>query len=462
MKQKRKVLLLNPPFHATIIRDNYCCFTSKTDYLWPPVDLLYLSGNLNYSNIQLEVIDAVAEKQTWKNVKEFINSFNPDRIVCLTGTASFPQDMRGLQQAVVNSKSKLYVLGNTPTIEPEMFLTKYKFVDGIIHNFFDAGIKDLMMTNDKWSPSFTVRKADGSIQLGRINYLKPGSEITLHKHPQYKLFKLNKYSTPVARKQPMVTVLTAFGCPFTCKFCVASILNYYPRNRNDLKKEFDAIHQAGIKEIFFQDSTFNANPTHLNSVLDLLIDYNYNFSWSANVHSFHLTEEKLKKMKRAGCHTLQIGVESGNQQTLNKFAPSKQLPNILNAVALCRKVGIRSLGYFILGFPNESEAMLQNTIKFALKLNPDFASFTILTPDYGTDLYNETMKTQANHKAVLRVFDPSRMTILKHKQIPEEKLNNSVKYAHQQFYLRPKKILKYLVDYKQLKKYVNNGMKLLS
>ena len=62
---KKTILLLNPPYRELIIRDNYCCYTSKSGYLWPPVDLLYLSGILSkVPGTSIHFVDAVAAKKT--------------------------------------------------------------------------------------------------------------------------------------------------------------------------------------------------------------------------------------------------------------------------------------------------------------------------------------------------------------------------------------------------------------
>lgn len=456
--KKTKILLLNPPYKEAIIRDNYCCFTSKSGYLWPPIDLLYLSGILKDKEIDLKVLDAIAEKKSEEAVMTFINKFAPEVIIALTGTVSYKQDLLLLSKI---KKRKIYLIGNTPTFNPSYFLKNYGFITGIIHNFFDNRIKDFLFKKNLECESISYRENKNKFKIGKINYLKPLTEVILPNPPQYHLFPLKNYSTPFIQEKPMVTAMTSFGCPFHCKFCVASALNYYPRTIKDLEEEFDAMKKNQIKEIFFEDSTFNAYLPFTRKICQLLIRKKYKFSWSANVHSFNLNEEILLLMKKAGCHTIQVGIESGNQETLNLYAPSKRLEKIKEVIKLAKRVGLRTLGYFIIGFPNENQVMTKNTIEKAVKLDPDFVSFSVLTPDYGTALYKEAIEKKLI-KNKLFSFDSSGNAVLENKYLSKKDQENLIKEAYFRFYLRPKKLIHYLTQYfKRIDLLLVNGFNLI-
>ncbi|PIZ61675.1 hypothetical protein COY16_06225 [Candidatus Roizmanbacteria bacterium CG_4_10_14_0_2_um_filter_39_13] len=457
--KKLTVLLLNPPYSEPILRDNYCCFTSKTGYLWPPVDLLYISGVLTHKSIALSVIDAVSTKTKWQTIEDWVQVHQPDVIIMLTGTVSFKSDLRELKNIIAQSKkTRVYLVGNTPVFRPEYFLKTYSFVTGIFHHFFDTAILDAIVYKKHNSPSISSC-SNGKINFGKVNYLPRLSEIKIPHPPQHHLFPLHTYSTPLSKRHPIATMLTAFGCPFTCKFCIASALDFYPRNVKDLEIELDSMKKNGVKEIFFQDSTFNKNNDHLQKVCRLLKKKKYDFTWSANVHSFNLTIDNLNLMKSAGCHTVQIGVESGSQDILNQYAPSKRKEQLERVFHMCRKVGIRTLGYFIIGFPTETKDIAKETINFALSLNPDFASFSVLTPDYGTRLYDEAIKKKMIETNTIS-FDSSDEAVLDNNLFPRAKQNQMITSAYRQFYLHPRRIITYIYNYKNWLIYLKNGIKL--
>lgn len=452
---KKKVLLLNPPFPETIIRDNYCCFTSKTGYLWTPTDLLYVSAILNIPEFKVNVTDAVAEKKTWKEVSELLSQEKYDAVVCLTGTASFHEDMLHLKDLKEKNLFRLYVMGNTPSFMPEQFLTEFPSVDGIFHNFFDLNIRNVLLGLE-FEDDCISYKDDKGLHIGSVNGLK---EVCLPHPPQYALFPLKSYGTMFSKLKPMTTSILGFGCPFRCVFCIGSEINYRPRHIENVKMEFDAMQTAGIKEIFFQDSTFNANSKFFDQFLNLMVKYD--FSWSAHVHSFSLSEETLKKMKKAGCHTLQIGVESGDEKILNKYAPSKTKPNIESLMQRCRKVGIRTLGYFIVGFPDDTKETVLKTIDFAKKINPDLASFSIMTPDYGTELY-KTLNGSKKGDGKLASFDSSGKAVIDNPNLNQAEQDRLLLRAYVSFYLRPMKILSYLKRSDYIWLYTTHAFRLFS
>lgn len=454
----KNILLLNPPYKELIIRDNYCCFTSKSGYIWPPVDLLYLSGILKSKNTKVEVIDAVVNNLKWKDVLRKIKISKPNIIISLTGTVSFKDDLEGLSKI---KKSEIYLVGNTPAFKPDFFLKNFPFIKGIIHNFFDTSILDFLINLNKKSLSISYRIGKNNIKTGSINAYKYLTEISLPNAPQYKLFPLKLYSTPIMKSGPMTTMMTSFGCPFNCKFCIASSLSYYKRKLIDLKHEFNAIKKAGIKEIFFEDSTFNSYIPYTENICKLLIKEKYGFGWSANVHSFNLTKELLRLMKKAGCHTVQIGVESGSEEILLEYAPSKKIETLRKAFKLAKEVGIKTLGYFIVGFPKESAFQAKKTIDFANALNPDYASFSIMTPDYGTKLYDEAVSAKMIKKNGTFAFDSSGEAILKNPHFSRKEQDKMVKKAYINFYINPKRIFSYLGNYKKIPLYIKNGLHLL-
>lgn len=461
MTARYSILLLNPPYPKPIIRDNYCCFASKSYYFWPPVDLLYLSAILTHPEIKLSVIDAVAERLSNEQTIKKIVKIKPEVIISLTGTASFEKDLAFLKSVTELTGAKIFLMGNAPAFLPKYFLKNSPFVTGIIHNFFDKEILNFFLGEKITTQSISYRTNNKKFIIGKINFLPPNSQISIPNVPRYDLFPLHRYTTPVSRRRPLVTMLTSFGCPFTCRFCVGSALSYYPRPIREIKREFEAAKKAGVKEIFFEESTFNVNRNRVKKICQLLINQDYQFSWSANIHSLNLDFTTLKLMKKAGCHTLQIGVESGNQKILDKYAPSKNLETIKRAFRLARQAGIETLGYFIIGFPGETQEEAQKTINLAKELNPTLVSFSVLTPDYGTPLYSQAVKEKLINSKIIS-FDSSFGAVLRNPKFPKKLQDKMIKKAYFEFYLRPKKLLELTKDIHQLPIYFKNGISLIS
>lgn len=462
---KKKLLLLNPPYPSPIIRDNYCCFTSKSGYQWAPTDLLYLSGILNGNrDFDVSVIDAPGERAVSTAVEAKILKIMPDIICCLTGTVSFEEDMlfmKGIMDKL-GKQTKLFVLGNTPCFAPARFLKQFPFVTGVLHNFMDKAVVSAFKGNPHRCKTCSYR-SNGKTIIGSINF---DTKLVVDgiAPPLYHLFPLDNYSSPTIKSKPFITAMTAFGCPFTCTFCIASRLNYHTRDISEIERELKAMKKIGIREIFFIDSTFNANPPFVDAVLKMMIKNDFRFSWSAQIHSFRANPEFIRLMKKAGCHTVQIGVESGNPQILKEYAPSKIKEKITEAVRICKAEGLRVLGYFIIGFPHESKKQALETIQYAKTLNPDFASFSTMTPDYGTKVYDDALKANSftdKETEPLGAFDSSGNAILHNAYLTPKEQDELAKKAYIEFYLTPKKLLSFLSDIPRIGLYLRNGMFLI-
>ncbi len=462
---RKKILLLNPPYPQPIIRDNYCCFTSKSGYQWAPTDLLYISGILNGNkSFRVTVIDAPAERLTPKATAQMMESTDYNIICCLTGTVSFELDMAFLKEYKnTHPQTKIFVTGNTPTFAPQRFLTQFPFVNGVLHNFMDKTIIQAFNGKPNMCKTCSYRNRKG-ISVGRINFTSQ-TIVTGIKPPLYGLFPIQRYSSPIIKSKPFITAMTAFGCPFTCSFCIASRLNYHTRDLKELEREFMAMKKSEIREISFLDSTFNANPPYVTSVLKMMIKKKFGFSWSAQIHSFRVTTDLIQLMKKAGCHTVQIGVESGSSEILKEYAPSKVKEKITAAVETCKKQGMRVLGYFIIGFPHESKKQVLETISYAKKLDPEFASFSTMTPDYGTKIYEDALKANSfkdRETEPLSAFDSSGKAILHNAYLSPQEQDDFTRKAYIDFYLNPKKMFSFLRDFPRIGLYIKNGLFLLS
>lgn len=434
-----KILLLNPPFHQIVIRDNYCSFTSKSNYLWPPIDLLILSGLLK-NDFNVSVIDAIAENLSPNLTFKKIINLSPDVIIFLTGTASYEKDFQFINELAKKITTRFIALGNIVAFNPHKILSKQLVLEAIIQNFTSQEIVDYLKAKKRKKYFHLSYRQGKKIILGNIN--SPNSDRLIKSLnlpvPIHHFFPLHKYFTPIMKQKPLTSVLTSFGCPFNCKYCVASTLNYLPRSIDSLKKEFKYLKKINVRELFFEDSTFNANPKFTLKICQLLIDGKYNFSWSANIHSALLTKKMAIAMKKAGCHTVNIGIENASDQILRANHKATNTSRISECLKICQQIGLNVLGYFIIGLPEDNKDTITKTINYACDLDPTIASFSIATADYGTRLRTEL----ANQNQIIDSpkFDSSLATNYRHQFLTQAKLNQLLLLAYLKFYLRPKKI----------------------
>lgn len=452
-----RVFLLNPPFPEGIIRDNFCCHTQKADYIWAPSDLLYISGILRGDPFEVTVKDAVMEPEGFDDILARCKRWQPDAIICLTSSASYQSDLAGLEKITSEVGARAYVIGNLVSFEPKRILERYEWLDGVLHNMLDVRIRDFLLDPENPSKTISCRKADGSLVLGEVNGIDRKDCPLDVPPPQYELFPNAKYSTPLARAHPQTTVLTATGCPYSCSFCIYGPMKLFRRSIESLRAEFEACRENGIRELYVVDPTFNADLAFMREICDLIISENFDLSWACRIHPDRVSLEDMQHLKAAGCHTIQIGVESKSAETLKQIAPSKEEQMIRRCFSLANQAGLRTLGYFIIGHPGETRAQALDTINFAIDLDPMFASFSNYMPLNGTKSHDTAVDLNQIEDE-FQTFDLNGAPIeFAGAELNAEERRELLRIAYRKFYLRPRQVAKYLRDYRNIPIYLKNG-----
>jgi radical SAM superfamily enzyme YgiQ (UPF0313 family) len=107
------------------------------------------------------------------------------------------------------------------------------------------------------------------------------------------------------------------------------------------------------------------------------------------MHCKIVNDEIVGLMKSAGCKSIQIGVESGNNWMLKKIRKGINTQEVLDTCKIIKKHKIQLHTFFIVGFPDETMESLNDTINLMFKIPVDTIIYSIFTPYYGTQLFKE-------------------------------------------------------------------------
>jgi radical SAM superfamily enzyme YgiQ (UPF0313 family) len=147
----------------------------------------------------------------------------------------------------------------------------------------------------------------------------------------------------------------------------------------------------------------------------------------------------VEAFRKAGCHTLTIGVETITPEVSKAIKKEAKLDEIRSAFELCKKADIRVLAHFILGLPGETYDTNLRSIDFAVASNPFYASFNIIRAMPGTALGDSYIKIHGRQDKQLR-----EQSYAFPEQASEQNVYDVARlrdYANRRFYLRPSKIL---------------------
>ncbi len=417
-----KILLLIPPSKENFIRDvQYGCWHEKkwVDYSWPPTHLYQILAIIN-KKFSGELIDASSLNLNFDQTIEKIKKLNPEYLLASVGSFTFEDDVIFFNKLKEKVNTKIIVYGELPTIKPEYCL-KEKSVDFVIRGEPEAIILDILKRKENILGF--CKKENITDEWAFVKNL---DDLPIAKRD---MNMQDKYKNPFAIKKPFTTVLTTRGCPHNCIFCTVPLLykrTFRKRSIENVIQELKFLKQQGFKEIFFRDENITLNKKFIKKLCYRMIEEKFNFSWMANSRVDTVDKEILKLMKKSGCHLIKFGVESGNQEILNRIKKGITIEQIKKTFKWCKEEKIDTVAHFMIGHPGDTKKTIMQTSNFAIELNPLYVSYDIVLKYPGTEL--EKIKKLTN--------------------LNDDELKEYYNRAYKKFYMNPKLIMKHIFHLK--------------
>ncbi len=462
----KKALLIVPPT-GKYIREERCQTPLEelhTVALRPPMDLLYMAGSLESLEVECKVIDFPAQNLSWDHLRQTLGDFQPDALILSITTPTLEDDVKAATMAKEINPQIVTVTKGAHFIHLDReSLDIYPSIDIIMRGEYEETICELASGHPwKETTGITYREEGTPTRNEERGYIQNIDTIPF---PARHLIDNTSYIRPDVDEM-QATIVTSRGCPFPCIFCLAqpvsgkSVRNRSPEN---VIEELKDCVKLGIRQFLFRSDLFTANKKWVKQLCKAIQEEGLDIEWACNSRVDTINEEMLVEMKKAGCWLVSFGVESGDPDMLEKMKKLVDFDSIEPAIRLCRKVGVKSSVYFLIGLPWENLETFENTKRFARKLDPDFIEFFYSYPFHGTEFYRiaveegllkegEFPKQAYNHPAI-----PT-------KYLSIEQLEPLRKEALRSFYLRPGYIFRTLTSNpspKVLKNYFIYGFRQL-
>ena len=192
-------------------------------------------------------------------------------------------------------------------------------------------------------------------------------------------------------------VETSRGCPYTCDFCVAPIHQGHKFRERSAKALVDEIERStassGVEFFYLWGDTVTLNVKSFTAFCDELIARKLPIQWFGNARADNLTDPAfVHRLKRAGCWMLALGIETESEEVRKDMVKRLERQKIQTAFKNMRDAGIKSFAFFIFGYPGETPQTMEQTIEYAIELDPDFANFYPAVPYPGTALYDKCVR----------------------------------------------------------------------
>ena len=164
-------------------------------------------------------------------------------------------------------------------------------------------------------------------------------------------------------------------------------------NRSILSHIIYLKNKYNILDINIEDDAFNVSIKRAKIIFKLIIDanLNLNIAFPNGVRADRIDEELIILMKKAGVYRIAFGIESASAKNLQLIQKHLNLETVTDSIELATRHNINTHGFFILGFPDETEEEMQQTVDYALKSRLCTAHFALLKIFKGTELYRHAV-----------------------------------------------------------------------
>jgi radical SAM superfamily enzyme YgiQ (UPF0313 family) len=254
-------------------------------------------------------------------------------------------------------------------------------------------------------------------------------------------FGIQWSSRPVGGGFPL---LASRGCPEFCTYCPHRILaGYRARSIANIVDEIERLcDQVRRPYVIFRDPLFSEQRDRCIELCDEIEARGLDFTFEAETRLDRLDVELLDRLHRAGFRAMSFGVESLDPATLKKSGrrpiPQAHQREIIDH---CRKLGIVTAGFYVLGFLQDTWTSIAATIDYAIDLGSTFAQFKILTPYPGTPMFKQLdpLLTETDWEK----FDGYTPTF-KHPNLTAHELKYLLGTAYKRYYMRPSYLANFL------------------
>jgi anaerobic magnesium-protoporphyrin IX monomethyl ester cyclase len=383
------ITFINVPSHKEIVMTVY-----------PPVGILSMASCLKKHGNRVHFIDADINRLNPKQVVDMLKQ-DPPHLIGISLNVSQVAHAGSYVQEIHNNFPHVPMILGGPYVTgvQESIFKDFPTVDyAVIHEGEQAIVEFVDFLNGKRSVKEVhnlLYKTGDEICRNQCQRISDLDALPL---PDYSLVlkDIHKYPGPYPSiASPSVAVMCTRGCPNNCTFC-SSPSNWgrtitFRKPDSVIDELLHLRKTIQVREVFFQDDTLNARPSWFFELCQKIIAHGLHeeifFKCPFRVGRELVTEELLEKAREANFWMIFYGVESGNQEMLNRMRKNITVSEVIRAFGLTRKKGLMSFASFMVGNDGETRKTVSDSMRLLRRIMPDYGGFAIAAPFPGSDLY---------------------------------------------------------------------------
>jgi radical SAM superfamily enzyme YgiQ (UPF0313 family) len=377
--------------------------TETINMLVLPLGMAFVARAAEEAGHEVYQINLMAEPEALKTLAKRIQKIQPEIIGIsvrnIDDQVSLqPRFLLDPVKAIVstcrqNSDAKIVLGGAGYSIFPKQVLSYLNAdmgIQGEGEQSF-AMLLDRLENNEDLSNIPGLHHADQNIANPPDTFKK--IDHNLYPQPGRHIFSLENTDDEVI----WLPFQTRRGCPLNCSYCSTPSIEGKITRKRSTSLIIDTLSKyvfAGFKHFFFVDNTFNLPSVYAEDLCEHMIASGLNITWRAILYPGNVDKELVAKMAESGCVEVSLGLESGSDIILKKMNKRYHAEDVRRASELLNEVGIRRMGFLLLGGPGETRQTVLQSLEFVDSLSLEMIKVTIgirIYPD--TELAHHARRT---------------------------------------------------------------------
>jgi anaerobic magnesium-protoporphyrin IX monomethyl ester cyclase len=406
----------------------------------PPLGILGIASFLEERGIHADVLDFSINPEAQIKPEEYD----------VLGFSINISNRKASMQAIADIKDEfpnqdIVVGGPLCMSNPELFMQSLD-IDAIFACEGEEALYEYLTIETKEDVKGIYIK-DGSdyIFTGERNWI---TDLDSLPFPAFHKVDIRKYNGIPKMKRPISSMMTSRGCPYSCIFCSHSMgRKWRARSPENVVSEIEwQVSEFGVKEICIYDDNFSLNKNRAEWICDLLIDNRVpvTLQFTNGLRVDNLDSCLLEKLRRAGTWLIGLAPETGNAKVIEKIKKGFNHSQVTEIRRECKRLGIKTFGFFMIGFPFETRSDIEDTIQFAKKLDCEMVEFNKVVPYAKTELLQMIVEggNLINHPhAETQSYHEGQITTHKVGDLSSDDVKNLIRKAYREYYLRIRKMI---------------------
>ena len=407
MRKNPKILLINTS--VTMIK----CYQDVYGY---PLGLMSLAAYIREQGFaDITLLDYNVPGQ-FESLEETFQRVDPD-IVGLCGLTVDQEGIEYTAEQVKHWKPNCLVLCGGPYASASYErVASYPFVDLVVIGEGELTFTEILQryaTGQKMTgiPGTAYARRNGTVKKGADR--EPIMDLDSLPLPAYDLVDRDFYGTHQSMAamgvRPYAALFSSRACPYRCTYCHDIFGKTFRAMSAERMVDIieEMVDRYGIRDFEFYDDIWNLDRDRVKRFCELVIAKNLEirYHFPNGVRTDRLNEELLTLMARSGCRYIAFAVESADKQMQKTIKKFNKLDIIRENIAIADRLGIYSMGFFMIGFPGETYRQVFKTCRFMITSRLTVAELFTVTPFEGTELHADLKKAGQLELAENQEFD---------------------------------------------------------